>query len=348
MTPTARTAKGSRRRSPSRWRRGAGSLPGRRWFRLPQFLALLAVVVVGLLAVVLLTRESGSESSGGGPGLAGQRVEQFMHVHGLAIAPWSSEVVWLSTHQGLVLIDGDEWRYVSEEPHDFMGFAVHPQKEDVLYTSGHPSPRSGLENPLGLMVSTDAGRTWETRSLQGEVDFHALAVHHADGEVLYGYDATDGQLLRSDDGGRHWQSRAVPHPGGVLALAVHPTDPDTVLAGTPGGLFMSSDAAETWQVLLDEVPVTAIAYDAGVAERVLAYVAGPGGDGMVATEDAGQSWHALGLELDEDAISHIAVHPTAEDVIYVGSIEGSVHRTVDGGRRWDPLAVNGMPVSEEE
>jgi hypothetical protein len=302
----------------------------------------VVAVALAAAAVVVALAAARDTTPGGPDGLAGAPVEQFMHVHGLAIAPWAPDDVYLSTHLGLIRISPDgRWRYVSEEPHDFMGFAVHPQAEGVHYTSGHPSIGSGLQNPLGFMVSTDAGRTWEVRSMHDEVDFHAMAVDHIDGEVIYGFDVYGGRLLRSSDAGHTWDHRALPHPQGALSLAVHPTDPDTVLAGTPSGLVVSRDAGRTWGAVLDGQTVTAVAVGPAIPERIVIYAPG---EGLLESLDASRSWRPLGPDLGEDAVTHIALHPTDADIVYVGTLQEAIYRTLDGGTTWEQLAEGGVPV----
>lgn len=286
-------------------------------------------------------------------GTASADVEQFMHIHGLAVAPWASDEVWVSTHQGLLQIDAEgAWSYASDDLHDFMGFDVNPSETDVVYTSGHPDPEGDLENPLGFMVSEDAGRTWEERSLHGEVDFHALTVHGADGNVIYGFDATGHRLLSSDDGGHEWEERTLPHPEGVVALAAHPTDAASVLASTPEGLVRSTDSGDTWEEVLTDVPLGGVAYDPSDPERILAFVAppgaGPAGEGLLESTDAGESWEALDLDLDDgDLVLHIAVHPTDGDIIYVGTVGESLYGSSDGGEAWEQLASHGDPGGED-
>lgn len=276
---------------------------------------------------------------------AGEPVERFMHLHGLEIAPWAPDEVYVSTHQGLIRIDEDgAWRFVSEEPHDFMGFAASPTDPHTLYSSGHPAQGSGLANPIGFMVSTDAGATWTPRSLEGQVDFHAMAVQPGDGQVIYGWDATGGGLYRSTDGGHSWQTVAAPQldaAGGALSLAVHPADPDRLLAGTSAGLLESHDGGSTWSPLL-ELPVSAVLTVADDPERLLAYAATPD-DGLVESRDGGETWAPLGLVVHDDAVGHLAVHPADPDIIYAGTFGEDLHRTRDGGGSWEQLADAGRP-----
>lgn len=297
---------------------------------------LVVAVVVGLVWWTA-GREAGSQT--------GQSLERFMHVHGLAITPWAPDDVYMATHEGLTRIDRDgEWRYVSDQPHDLMGFSAHPADDGVFYSSGHPAPGTRLQNPVGFMISTDSGVTWSPRSLHGEVDFHAMTVAPSDGDVIYGWNgAGQAGLYVSTDGGASWDTTSggvLEQVGGALSLAVGPGNADEVWAGTQSGLLASRDAGRSWELILPGA-VTAVAFDPGHASRVVAYATEA--DGLVESRDGGQTWTALGLVLDGDAAGHVAVHPDDPDTLYVGTYGEGLLRTTDGGNSWDTLAQSGVP-----
>jgi hypothetical protein len=328
----ATTTKGERARA----RRAAAARRDARRKGLLAGLAALGLLLAGLLWW-LATGDSDSDVAA-----TDSSVEQFMHVHGLAVPSWADGDVFLSTHQGLIRISGEDderWQFVSEEPHDFMGFAAHPHQEGTLYSSGHPAPGSGVGNPIGLMVSQDGGVTWEQRSLQGEVDFHTMAVSPADGDVLYGWFREE--FFVSRDAGHSWErtsAEALVRTGGVVSLAGHPDDPDEVWAGTPAGLLRSPDAGRTWEPVAGG-QTTAVGLDPSDGDRVLAYAA----EGLKESRDSGQSWTALDLTLEDDAVGYIAVHPEDPEVIYVGTYGQGLLRSNDGGATWTELAVDGVP-----
>lgn len=304
----------------------------------PLLLNITAVGVFALAAATLYASASQNE---------GARVEQFVHLHGLAIAPWAPEEIYLSTHQGLIRIDAEgNWRFISKLPHDFMGFQVNPTEENVLYSSGHPAPGSNLSNPLGFMVSRDAGETWQPIALEGQTDFHAMAVQPSNGDIIYGW---SGGLYRSLDGGKTWEMR--PSEGliqlrGALSLAVHSEDSETLLAGTQHGLWGSTDGGASWEPLLPDIPVTAVTYAPDNAEHIFAYGAHPEA-GLLLSEDGGASWARLDLVLENnDAVGYIALHPMKEGVMYLGSYGQDLFKTTDGGQSWEQLAVRGVPTQE--
>lgn len=161
------------------------------------------------------------------------------HLHGLHLD--ANGVVLAGTHTGLVEIAANgRTARVGDSDDDFMGLTGAPGT-DRLFASGHPGPSSSAPNPLGLIDSTDGGRTWTPKSLSGEVDFHALAT---DGELLVGFDGVTG-LLTSTDGGTNWTAGA---PVAAAALAV--TDAG-VWASTAAGLQHSTDGGRTFAVVPD-------------------------------------------------------------------------------------------------
>ena len=205
--------------------------PSRPW----PILAAVALAAVVLAVVFWATGRSGEQVVG---------ASELSHVHGLGINPDDGQL-YVATHYGVFQLDGDDVRQVSDQTHDFMGFTV--VGPDHFQASGHPSPaddslrRDGLPPLLGLIESTDGGRTWESLSLLGEVDFHALTAAH--GQV-YGFDSTTGRFMVSSDG-VNWDTRSqLP----MADFAVDPADPDRIIATTADGAAESVDGGRTWEV----------------------------------------------------------------------------------------------------
>jgi len=276
-------------------------------------------------------------------------IERFTHVHGLDAPAWAGGDLIVATHFGLVRRTPDgAWFAVGDVQHDFMGFRAHPSERGVLYGSGHPDLRSGIPNPMGLIVSRDGGLSWQQVALQGRADFHALAVQRGDGGVVAGFNVVgDVGLLRSLDGGRSWSdlpSEPLMAVGGVIGLELHPTDADRLLAATPAGLWATSDAGRSWTLRAFEgAYVTAVRYAPEGDERVYVYVAGAG-LGLMVSEDGGATWSSLGLELTgNDAVGAIAPHPTDPQRLHVGSFGMDILATSDGGGSWTVWARGGVP-----
>jgi hypothetical protein len=123
-----------------------------------------------------------------------------VHVHGLGVNP-ADRALFIATHTGLYRsAEGEsESVRVSDSRQDTMGFAI--VDADRFLGSGHPDLREDLPPFLGLIESTDEGRTWDPVSLLGEADFHADQLYAA---------LHDGTILHSTDGGSRWEVRSAP------------------------------------------------------------------------------------------------------------------------------------------
>ncbi|PTR27747.1 hypothetical protein C8K36_104371 [Rhodococcus sp. OK519] len=196
------------------------------------------------------------------------------HLHGLHVD--ADGTVLAGTHSGLLALapSGNTTRVGLSED-DLMGLSGVPGT-DTLYSSGHPGPSSDAPNPLGLARSTDGGVTWESRSLVGEVDFHALA---SDGAILVGFDTSSGIRVSADDGATWTPGAAI----GASAVAVNDIG---IWAATQGGLLLSTDGAATFTPAPGAPPVGLVS-------------AGRDG-GLWGMDDDGNAWRSRdGLSWEE-------------------------------------------------
>ena len=191
-------------------------------------------------ATVLLAgcgSETGSETGSGGDDGPPSEME---HIHGLGIDP-ADGALYVGTHYGLFRMPGSgQATLVGDHVQDFMGFTVAGPQH--FLASGHPGEGQGGPGSVGLIESTDAGKTWQPLSLSGEADFHSL--DSVDGTV-YGLNAMTGQLMASTDG-RTWDVRST-EP--IADFAVNPSDPTTLVATTQDGPAISRDGGVTFQPL---------------------------------------------------------------------------------------------------
>ncbi|MEU1691665.1 F510_1955 family glycosylhydrolase [Streptomyces hirsutus] len=159
------------------------------------------------------------------------------HIHGVGIDP-ADDRLYVATHEGVFTSgENNEPQRVGDSRDDYMGFTV--AKAKTFLASGHPAPDAEGPANKGLVESADAGKTWKTKSLSGEVDFHAL--EYADG-TIYGYDSTNGKVRVSKDGVK-WQDRATLS---ALDIAVNPDDTQMLLATTEAGVAKSTDGGKTF------------------------------------------------------------------------------------------------------
>lgn len=186
----------------------------------------------------ILTGAVAAACSSNAPDSAPAIVPGMVHIHGLGINP-SDKTLYVATHYGLYTVDPYQApQRVGDLVQDFMGFTV--TGPDEFLASGHPDPADRQQPPhLGLIKSSDAGQSWESLSLHGSADFHALEYRH--GQV-YGHDSQSGTVMVSFDE-QSWQRRA---EVAAVDLAVSPADADEILATTRQGLLRSTDGAMTF------------------------------------------------------------------------------------------------------
>ncbi len=217
---------------------------------------------------------------------------EISHVHGLAYDA-SVDTLYVATHHGLArgVRDGGAWTwsYIGD-PFDYMGFTQDANRSDTFYSSGHPDdPRIFGGVHLGLRRSTDAGVTWEQRSLKGEVDFHALTALHGGEGWLAGF--WQGFTKVSRDGGLTWTNHTA--PGAVIALG---SAEGQLLAATSTGLYRTKDLAgfAAWERLAG--PGTGVISSVAASRDGTNLLSGTGDGRTGATYrsgDAGATWTQL-------------------------------------------------------
>lgn len=246
-----------------------------------------------------------------------------VHVHGLGY-DLRRRVLYLATHTGMFeLPDGAATaRRIGDSHQDTMGFTlVGP---NLFLGSGHPDAREELPPHLGLIRSTDRGRTWKSVSLLGEADFHVL---RARGTTVYGFDSSNERLLASRNSGRSWTE--LPAPEALLDLAVDPSDPEHLLASGGAVLYRSQNGGRTWHV---------------VASGVAGYLAWPAAkqvfvatlDGaLLSAEGATGPWRSRG-GLGSPVAALLAVD---ERTLFVALHDGTIKQSSDGGVTWKVRAT---------
>ncbi len=272
---------------------------------------------------------------------------EIHHIHGLAVDRGDPEVLYVATHTGLVRLRPKarpEW--VGTHRFDLMGFTAHPTDMNVVFASGHPDAptyrQEGVGN-LGVLVSTDGGRSWRSVALKGRADFHALTYSPHAGGQLYGWSVA-GQigLYRISTG--TWTPEQLPARGlsDVLALAASPDAAGPLLAGTATGLMMSRDGGSSWFAVKSAPaggPATAVGYQRDDASVIYAYC-DRSDLGLLRSRDRGETWERTGFFSGaDDPVVALAAGPG--DRVVVATLRANILRSRDGGRTWHRLVDRG-------
>lgn len=263
------------------------------------------------------------------------------HVHGLAFTPDGKALV-VPAHVGLAVYRDGRWSLAPVPVHDFMGFSV---ANNAIYSSGHPAPGSPLRNPLGLMKSTDSGKTWKQLSLYGEADFHDIAVGHQTNVVYVISGGANSKMPEAGiyytrDEGKTWKPSEL---GGIISpltgIAAHPNDPGTVAVSTFGGLYLSRDFGKRFRRIGPEETVTAVSFD---LDGKHLYFARDDAAAVLRIAFDGRNNTTLRLpDLGRDIVSYIAQNPAKPHELAIATRRKNVFLSPDAGKSWKQIAKNG-------
>ncbi len=243
------------------------------------------------------------------------------HVHGVAFDPDDGALL-LATHEGLLEVDDAGGLTARGPVIDLMGFTVTGAGH--YRASGHPGLRTDLPQPVGLIETTDGGKTWTPLSRAGESDFHALTALGETGVLGY-----DGALRRSPDG-RTWEQLKLPAEPHTLAAA---PDGETVLATTAQGVLRSTDAGTTWAAVEGAPLLQVVAWaDAGTAVGV-----DPTGIVWTST-DAAATWQQAA---DLGATPHAVAAARADRVVRIAVVtDAGLVESLDSGATFTTLLAS--------
>ncbi|HYB53134.1 MAG TPA: hypothetical protein VEG84_04635, partial [Thermoanaerobaculia bacterium] len=223
----------------------------------------------------------------------------------------------------------------------------------------------------GAAVSLDGGETWSSWYNQPTGQFYHVATDGHFPYRVYGAQQDSGTASvssRSDYGQitfRDWQPVGAEESGCIVP---DPKDPDVVYGGGPGGQVFrfsrptgqSEDVSPwpvpSWGLQPPEMKYRftwtsplAFSSDGGVL-----YL---GSQKLLRTSDRGKSWSEASPDLTlsdgvpksdpgygRGVIYAIAPSPISKDLIWVGTDNGLIQRTEDGGKTWRNVTPAGLPA----
>jgi hypothetical protein len=128
-------------------------------------------------------------------------------------------------------------------------------------------------------------------------------------------------------------------PGGgpVWALAINPQTPDTLYAGTYGGVFKSTNGGTNWTATNTGLTITYVRALAINPQTPDTLYAGTDGGGVFKSTNGGTNWTAVNTGLATDTVVlALAINPQTPDTLYAGTWGEGVFKSTDGGANWTP------------
>lgn len=230
------------------------------------------------------------------------------HIHGVKVF---GNRVLLNTHEGLYqYLAANSMKKISNDDFDVMGLATSGR---ILYASGHPGAKSNLPNPIGLLSSTDGGKSWKKVSLQGEVDFHMLEVGKID---IYGGDSSSGQLMYSSNLGKSWRKLGENKYSDIAVLG---TKSGSALALASGNLLQTTNAFKTTTSLKSSLKWSSL-------EIVGTTLYASSGKAVYRSVDTGKIWKKIATLSSE--IANISINAK----VFVAVTSDAIFVSRDGGK----------------
>lgn len=277
----------------------------------------MTVTTLAVVSGALVLTGCGADDSPAPPGAPNAAKETALgHVHGLGVDP-ADGTLYVASHFGVFRVSGDGTpERVADRWQDTMGFAVVGPGH--FLGSGHPDLRDRLPSSLGLIESTDGAETWDTVSLLGDADLHAI---EPAGDRIYAYDSVSGSLLATTDR-KNWATIST-QP--LYDLAADPTDPNTIYATTDRGVLVQSTNEQEPQPVPGAPTLTAIDWQPDGP------LVGIAADGTVMSSSDALQWQVAG-QVDGPAQALEAV-----DGRWHAATESGVYESTDDGQTWQTL-----------
>jgi len=266
---------------------------------------------------------------------------------------------WCGTEAHGVLRSDDggrSWRAMGLDRDEITAVAASPVEAGLVWVGTEPS---------ALWRSGDGGESWERAEGLGELpsssewsfpprpDTHHvrwIACHPREaGRLWLAIEA--GALVSTPDGGRSWRDRVAGGPYDTHELAIHPERPDVLRVAAGDGYYESFDGGATWASPEDGLEVgylRSVAIDPGDPGVVVvsaashahaAYRAGRS-DGRLYRREGDGPWERVrdGWPEPPATIAPLLAAGREPGELWAADERG-VHRSGDGGRRWEQLAA---------
>ena len=232
---------------------------------------------------------------------------------------------------------------------------IDPTDSDAVYVStgifdreaGNSQPGTGQPGGVGILKSSDGGRTWAeiNRGLNNSYA-GTLFMHPDDPDILLAgtgnnqYYRNNGVYL-SSDGGASWGQTLQNDTITSVEFAV--SDPDIAYAGSANSLYQSRDGGHTWKRVSNDpqgwgppgvragFPID-FQVDPRDSRRVFAN--NYGGGNFLST-DGGRSWAVASRGYTGAQVRDVAVDPSGKTV-YAAARSG-IFSSGDGGSHWQGL-----------
>ncbi|MFL6216470.1 MAG: VPS10 domain-containing protein [Blastocatellia bacterium] len=228
--------------------------------------------------------------------------ERGLSIDSIAIDPHDSRTLYVGAWAVARDVDGgvfksedggEHWKLLDgTKKLSVRSLAIAPSDSNIVMAgSANDDPKLN-----GTWRSTDAGKTWQRISPEGDKEIHnieSIAIHPRDPNQIYvgtwhlPWKTTDGGVTWKQTG---YKGNGVIDDSDIFGVSVDPTNPDLVYLNACSGIYRSNTGGEHW----NKIP---------------------------------------GIPFTARRTYYLLPHPTNPNIIFAGTSEG-LWRSKDGGKRW--------------
>lgn len=259
------------------------------------------------------------------------------------------EGIWKSTNAG------QSWFHINTGiTNKTIGhIEMHPNNSNILLAvAGRLWEFGGGDERGEILRTTNGGQTW-TQQLGGVAGRPFSYVEFDENNINNVYAAAaDRGFYKSTDGGLNWfQTTYNPpyyNPAHIISIATHKQKKDWVITnGYGGGVFLSTDGANTWKAQSYgytgcEITGLALAQDDPLKIYAVAR------SSIFKSTNGGNIWNGIGnmtlsfnnIPIGPTEMRSVAVNPSNSKLVLTGANIGDMYRSTDEGQTWTKVFDN--------
>ncbi|MBI2837404.1 MAG: hypothetical protein HYX75_03770 [Acidobacteria bacterium] len=218
---------------------------------------------------------------------------------------------------------GKAWKRITGQIDGFLS--------DLVLDPATPS-RVYVSTLRAVYRSADGGRTWKVNKGCGWG--FCVAIDPADSNIIY-VGATN-KISRSTDGGVNW----APYEGVFGGIGDIVISGSSILAGSSGGMYRSTDRGGTWAGTNAGIKATHVTSICSAPSAPRTVYAACFGSGIFGSSDSGSTWKRLPYPGRLDGIKPVVVvHPKDPNTVYGLTYEwagvgAELYKSRDAGQSW--------------
>ncbi|RPI25818.1 MAG: hypothetical protein EHM61_13390 [Acidobacteria bacterium] len=224
---------------------------------------------------------------------------------------------------------GQKWDNLPLGPYHsaIRAIALAPSEPDVM----------ALGIAEGVILSTDAGKSWEriSRGYRSLYNAESMAFDPTDSSTLYV--GTWHLGFKTTNRGKKWEEihQGMISDSDMFSLLVNPKNRDNLYASACTGIYRSDNGGSSWNKLRNGLPKDANRTRTLFLDPVDPSVVYAGTTvGLFVSRDGGVNWKLL---LPDIVVNAIAVHPSEDAIVLVGTDDAGILRTTDGGKSFESV-----------